>query len=141
MRIGQPVDVHADLYGGDVTYKAKVESLGVGTGSAFSLLPAQNATGNWIKIVQRVPVRVIFTDPKQLDEHPLRIGLSTVVDVNLHDGNGPMLAAQPPAQPRYDTTVYARQLGQADTVIAQIIHANMAGNARNGNDNDKAAGD
>ncbi|MDI3262832.1 MAG: efflux RND transporter periplasmic adaptor subunit [Fulvimonas sp.] len=130
MRIGQPVEVTADLYGGDVVYKARIESLGVGTGSAFSLLPAQNATGNWIKIVQRVPVRVAFTDPRQLDEHPLRIGLSTVTRVSLHDRSGPLLSAQPPAQPRYDTEVYARELAEADALIARIIHANMAGNAR-----------
>ncbi|WP_243040496.1 HlyD family efflux transporter periplasmic adaptor subunit [Dyella sedimenti] len=127
MRIGQPVDVRADVYGGAVTYKAKVQSLGVGTGSAFSLLPAQNATGNWIKIVQRVPVRVFFTDPKQLEEHPLRIGLSTKVEVNLHDQSGPLLARQAPAQPAFKTDVYDEQLAKADGLIAEIIHANMAG--------------
>ena len=127
MRIGQPVDIRSDVYGGAVTYKGKVESLGVGTGSAFALLPAQNATGNWIKIVQRIPVRIVFTDPKQLDQHPLRIGLSTDVDVSLHDQNGPMLAQQPPTQPAFSTDVYEKQLAQADGLIAQIIHANMAG--------------
>ena len=80
MRIGQPVEVHSDLYGGDVEYNGKVAALGLGTGSAFSLLPAQNASGNWIKIVQRVPVRIEL-DPKQLVEHPLRLGLSMSVDV------------------------------------------------------------
>jgi len=129
MRIGQPVEIRADLYGGSVKYAGKVQSLGVGTGSAFSLLPAQNATGNWIKIVQRVPVRVVFTDPKQLDEHPLRIGLSTRVEVSLHDQNGPMLARRPPVQPPFSTDVYAKELAQADGVIAQIIHANLAGGA------------
>jgi len=127
MRIGQPVEIRADLYGGSVTYKGKVESLGVGTGSAFSLLPAQNATGNWIKIVQRVPVRVFFTDPKQLEEHPLRIGLSTKVSVNLHDQSGPLLANKTPTQPAFNTDVYKQQLAKADGVIAEIIHANMAG--------------
>jgi membrane fusion protein (multidrug efflux system) len=92
MRIGQPVEIDSDVYGGSVKYKGKVESLGVGTGSAFSLLPAQNATGNWIKIVQRIPVRVVFTDPQQLDQHPLRLGMSLKVDVNLHDQSGPTLA-------------------------------------------------
>jgi membrane fusion protein (multidrug efflux system) len=130
MRIGQPVEIRADVYGGDVTYKGMVQSLGVGTGSAFSLLPAQNATGNWIKIVQRVPVRVVFTDPQQLDKHPLRIGLSTDVTVDLHDQQGPMLAQQPPTKPAFSTDVYQRQLAQADGVIAQIIHANMAGNGK-----------
>jgi membrane fusion protein (multidrug efflux system) len=127
MRIGQPVEIRSDVYGGSVTYKGKVESLGVGTGSAFSLLPAQNATGNWIKIVQRVPVRVFFTDPKQLDEHPLRIGLSTKVSVNLHDTSGPLLAKQAPTQPAFNTDVYKEQLAKADGMIADIIHANMAG--------------
>jgi len=127
MRIGQPVEIRADVYGGAVTYKGKVESLGVGTGSAFSLLPAQNATGNWIKIVQRVPVRVFFTDPKQLEDHPLRIGLSTKVSVNLHDTSGALLAKQSPTQPAFSTDVYKAQLAKADGVIAEIIHANMAG--------------
>jgi membrane fusion protein, multidrug efflux system len=127
MRIGQPVEIRADVYGGAVTYQGKVESLGVGTGSAFSLLPAQNATGNWIKIVQRVPVRVFFTDPKQLEDHPLRIGLSTKVSVNLHDQSGPLLAKQAPTQPAFNTDVYKQQLAKADGMIAEIIHANMAG--------------
>ncbi|OZB60034.1 MAG: EmrA/EmrK family multidrug efflux transporter periplasmic adaptor subunit [Lysobacterales bacterium 14-68-21] len=127
MRIGQPVDITTDLYGDDVVYKGKVQSLGVGTGSAFSLLPAQNATGNWIKIVQRVPVRVVFTEPKQLDAHPLRIGLSSDVTVSLHDQNGPMLARQSPAAPVLNTDVYEQQLAKADDLIARIIHANMAG--------------
>jgi membrane fusion protein (multidrug efflux system) len=129
MRIGQPVEIKADVYGGAVTYKGKVESLGVGTGSAFALLPAQNATGNWIKIVQRVPVRVFFDDPKQLDEHPLRIGLSTKVDVNLRDQSGPLLSKQAPTQPAFNTDVYLQQLAKADGMIAQIIHANMAGDS------------
>jgi membrane fusion protein (multidrug efflux system) len=127
MRIGQPVDIRADVYGGSVIYKGKVESLGVGTGSAFSLLPAQNATGNWIKIVQRVPVRVFFTDPTQLEDHPLRIGLSTKVEVNLHDQKGLLLANQAPTQPAFKTDVYKEQLAKADGMIAEIIHANMAG--------------
>jgi membrane fusion protein (multidrug efflux system) len=127
MRLGQPVEVTADVYGGSVKYKGTVESLGVGTGSAFSLLPAQNATGNWIKIVQRVPVRIFFTEPKQLDEHPLRIGLSTDVEVSLHDQSGPMLAQKAPTAPAFNTDVYAKQLAQANIVIDQIIHANTAG--------------
>ncbi|HEX7817649.1 efflux RND transporter periplasmic adaptor subunit [Dyella sp.] len=131
MRIGQPVDITADVYGGSVKYKGTVQSLGVGTGSAFSLLPAQNATGNWIKIVQRVPVRIFFTDAKQLDEHPLRIGLSTDVEVGLHDQTGPMLAQKPQTAPVFNTDVYAKQMAQANTVIEQIIHENMAGGSDN----------
>jgi membrane fusion protein (multidrug efflux system) len=127
MRIGQPVEIESDVYGGDVKYKGKVQSLGVGTGSAFSLLPAQNATGNWIKIVQRIPVRIQFDDPAMLQKHPLRLGMSLTVDVNLHDRSGPTLAQQPPTKPAFSTDVYAQQSAKADAMIAQIIHANMAG--------------
>jgi len=91
------------------------------------LLPAQNATGNWIKIVQRVPVRIVFTEPKQLDDKPLRIGLSLDVAVNLHDQNGPMLAQQAPTQAAFSTDIYRQQLVKADQEIEQVIHANMAG--------------
>lgn len=125
MRIGQPVEVSADLYGSSVKYSGTVDSLGAGTGSAFALLPAQNATGNWIKIVQRVPVR-IHLSPDQLKDHPLRIGLSTVVDVDLHDQSGPTLAQQPPQQASYTTQVYDRQLEEADQLIARLIHQNSA---------------
>ena len=127
MRIGQPVEITSDVYGGSVTYKGQVQSLGVGTGSAFSLLPAQNATGNWIKIVQRIPVRVVFTDPSQLDKYPLRIGMSLVTDVNLHDQNGLMLSKTPRTEPLFSTDVYNHQLVEANVQIEQIIHANMAG--------------
>ncbi|MFC3653127.1 efflux RND transporter periplasmic adaptor subunit [Dyella humi] len=125
MRIGQPVEITSDVYGGSVKYKGTVESLGVGTGSAFSLLPAQNATGNWIKIVQRIPVRVVFTDPSQLDQHPLRIGMSLDTEVNLHDQNGPTLAQSARSEPRFSTDVYQNQLAAANAQIEQIIHANM----------------
>ncbi|MBC3437246.1 HlyD family efflux transporter periplasmic adaptor subunit [Pseudomonas sp. BW16M2] len=125
MRIGQPVEITADLYGSEVRYTGTVDSLGAGTGSAFALLPAQNATGNWIKIVQRVPVR-IHLDPEQLKKHPLRIGLSTVTEVDLHDQNGPALAQQPPQQASYTTQVYDRQLVEADDLIARLIHENSA---------------
>jgi membrane fusion protein, multidrug efflux system len=127
MRLGQPVEIESDVYGGKVKYKGKVESLGVGTGSAFSLLPAQNATGNWIKIVQRIPVRIVFDDPSQLDKHPLRLGMSLTVDVSLHDQNGPTLAQQSPTQPAFSTDVYKQQLAKADAAISRIVHANMAG--------------
>ncbi|KAF1006095.1 MAG: Multidrug export protein EmrA [Luteibacter sp.] len=126
MRIGQPVDVTADVYGSDVVYKGKIRSLGVGSGSAFSILPAQNATGNWIKIVQRVPVRVVFTDPKQLDDKPLRLGLSTKVTVSLHEQNGDLLAKQAPTQPEFSTDVYDKRLDGADAEIARVIHENAS---------------
>jgi membrane fusion protein (multidrug efflux system) len=125
MRIGQPVDIEADLYGSDVKYSGTVDSVGAGTGSAFALLPAQNATGNWIKIVQRVPVR-IHINSDELAQHPLRIGLSTVVDVNLHDQSGPVLAQQPPRQASFTTDVYVKQLAEADTLINRLIHENSA---------------
>ena len=125
MRLGQPVEIESDVYGGKVKYKGKVESLGVGTGSAFSLLPAQNATGNWIKIVQRVPVR-IHINAEELAKHPLRVGLSTQVEVNLHDQSGPVLAQQPPQKASFSTNVYAEQLAQADAVITRLIHENSA---------------
>jgi len=126
MRLGQPVTIESDVYGGKVEYKGKVQSLGVGTGSAFSLLPAQNATGNWIKIVQRVPVRIVFDDPAQLDKNPLRLGMSLNVEVSLHDQSGPALAQQSPTKPAFSTDVYQKQLDSADAEIARIIHANMA---------------
>jgi membrane fusion protein, multidrug efflux system len=126
MRLGQPVEIESDVYGGKVKYKGKVESLGVGTGSAFSLLPAQNATGNWIKIVQRIPVRIVFDDPTQLDKHPLRLGMSLTVDVSLHDQSGQTLAQQSPTQPAFSTDVYKQQLAKADDAITRIVHANMA---------------
>ncbi|WP_296000714.1 efflux RND transporter periplasmic adaptor subunit, partial [Rugamonas sp.] len=80
IRVGQHADIVADMYGGKVVFHGKVPGLSAGTGSAFSLLPAQNASGNWIKVVQRLPVRVAL-DPKELAEHPLRIGLSCGVAV------------------------------------------------------------
>jgi membrane fusion protein (multidrug efflux system) len=130
MRIDQPVTITSDVYGNAVTYNGKVLELGVGTGSAFSLLPAQNATGNWIKIVQRVPVRVVFTEPTQIGVHPLRVGMSLNVKVNLHDESGPMLAQESPSQAAFSTDVYQQQLNESDALIAQIIHTNMAGSVK-----------
>ncbi|HET7267313.1 MAG TPA: HlyD family efflux transporter periplasmic adaptor subunit [Oleiagrimonas sp.] len=124
MRIGQPVELTSDLYGGSVTYHGKIESLGIGTGSAFSLLPAQNATGNWIKIVQRVPVRISL-DKDELKKHPLRIGLSMSASVNLHDQNGPMLAQQTHDKPAFTTDVYKQQLADANALIDKIVEANL----------------
>ncbi|MCD9097147.1 HlyD family efflux transporter periplasmic adaptor subunit [Luteimonas fraxinea] len=126
MRIGQPVEVHADLYGSDVRYDGRVASLGMGTGSAFSLLPAQNASGNWIKIVQRVPVRIEL-DPKQVVEHPLRLGLSMHVDVAIRDQDGAVLASvdAPRNTPLLSTDAYAEQLAQADALIERTIAQNL----------------
>ncbi|HTV86914.1 MAG TPA: efflux RND transporter periplasmic adaptor subunit [Dyella sp.] len=125
MRVGQPVTLHADVYGSSVTYHGRVAGFSAGTGSAFSLLPPQNATGNWIKIVQRLPVRVAL-DPKELQAHPLRIGLSVVAQVDLHDERGANLNDVPDTV--YQTPVFADYGSQADARIAQIIAQN-AGDA------------
>jgi len=124
MRIGQPVELTSDLYGGDVTYHGRVSSLGLGTGSAFSLLPPQNASGNWIKIVQRVPVRIAL-DPKEVAAHPLRLGLSMATDVGLRDQSGPVLASAPPVKPVLATRAYDRQLADADALIDRIVRENL----------------
>ena len=126
MRLGQPVKLTSDLYGGDVEYDGRLASLGLGTGSAFALLPAQNASGNWIKIVQRVPVRVVL-DPRQLAAHPLRLGMSMSVDVAIRDQQGPVLPAAVRAEPLLTTQAYARQLQDADALIDKVIRANLAG--------------
>jgi membrane fusion protein (multidrug efflux system) len=93
MRVGQPVEVSADVYGGSVKYHGKLVGLSAGSGNAFALLPSQNASGNWIKIVQRVPVRIAL-DPQELKAHPLRVGLSTTVTVAIRDTSGPLIASQ-----------------------------------------------
>jgi membrane fusion protein (multidrug efflux system) len=125
MRLGQPVELTSDVYGGDIEYSGKLASLGLGTGSAFSLLPAQNASGNWIKIVQRVPVRIEL-DPKQLAAHPLRLGMSMSVDVTIRDQDGDVLPAAMPAKPVLSTQAYARQLSDADALIRGIVQDNLA---------------
>ncbi|MBU9648488.1 EmrA/EmrK family multidrug efflux transporter periplasmic adaptor subunit [Burkholderia multivorans] len=126
MRIGQPVELTADIYGSSVVYHGKVVGFSAGTGSAFSLLPAQNATGNWIKVVQRLPVRIEL-DPKDLDRHPLRIGLSMQVDVNIKDERGDQLVNVPNTV--YQTDVFAKYGDEADAEIARIIAENAGGNA------------
>jgi membrane fusion protein (multidrug efflux system) len=128
IRIGQPVKIVSDLYGDDAEFHGKVIGLGAGTGSVFSLLPAQNATGNWIKVVQRVPVRVSL-DNKELDRHPLRIGLSTEVTVDITHDQGPVLAGAPAQQPMAQTDVYQHMASKADAEAEQIIHANLPQNA------------
>ena len=124
VRVGQTATIVADAYP-DHRWEAVVTSIAPATGAEFAILPPQNATGNWIKIVQRVPVR-IHINPDELAKNPLRIGLSTVVDVNLHDQSGPVLAQQPPKQASFTTDVYTRQLADADTLIARLIHENSA---------------
>jgi membrane fusion protein (multidrug efflux system) len=125
MRVGQPVTLRADVYGGKAVYHGKLVGLSAGTGSAFALLPAQNASGNWIKIVQRLPVRVQL-DPDELRAHPLRIGLSVTATVDIRDTSGPLVSRQVrrvpiPSQPSLanDSAVEAR--------IARIIQENLGG--------------
>ena len=123
MRIGQPVTVIADLYGGQVKYHGTVAGMGLGTGAAFALLPAQNATGNWIKVVQRVPVRIAL-EARELAAHPLRIGLSTNASVDVHDDSGPQLAPAPRQEPVLTTSAYDIDRGEITARIAQIIGEN-----------------
>ena len=130
MRIGQQVTLKSDLYGSKVEFKGKVQSLGVGTGSAFSLLPAQNATGNWIKIVQRVPVRIAL-DPNELARHPLQIGLSMQVDVDTRNREGARLPQPTLPTPASTTDVYDSVDAAAAQRIKAIIAANDQGVARN----------
>lgn len=122
LRIGQPVLLTADAYP-NITYHGKIFGVGVGTGAAFSLLPPQNATGNWIKIVQRLPVRIAL-DPKEIQKHPLQIGLSMHVTTNIHDRNGPRLALIPKAKPVYTTDVYSKQDAKVSRIIQTILQEN-----------------
>ena len=124
LRIGQPAEMEADVYGQKVVYHGKVVGLGAGTGAAFALLPAQNATGNWIKVVQRVPVRIAI-DAKDLAEHPLRVGLSMDVTVNTEDGSGKSLADAPRTSPAASTAVFDAQQEAADQRVERIITANL----------------
>jgi membrane fusion protein (multidrug efflux system) len=124
IRIGQSARIEADIYGGDIEYTGKVVGLGAGTGSAFALLPPQNASGNWIKVVQRVPVRVEL-DAAQLKESPLRIGLSTSVLVDTHDRSGQVLAGVGAQGPVAQTDVYARDLAEAEAEADAIVAANL----------------
>jgi len=123
IRIGQPVKLKADVYGSKVEFDGKVAGLGAGTGAAFALLPAQNATGNWIKVVQRVPVRIAL-DARQLQGHPLRIGLSMDVEVDVANQDGKSLSDAPRTAPVVRTQVFDVALTEADSRIAHIIADN-----------------
>lgn len=126
LRIGQPATITTDIYGSDVVFHGRVAGLSAGSGNAFALLPPQNASGNWIKIVQRLPVRIAL-EPKELDKHPLRIGLSVQVEVATDDGDTAGTLLGKPASP-----VFKKQDGEGDLAavnarIAQIIAANRGG--------------
>jgi membrane fusion protein (multidrug efflux system) len=117
MRVGQPVEVRSDVYGRSVKYHGKLVGLSAGSGSAFALLPAQNASGNWIKIIQRVPVRIVL-DPQELASHPLRVGLSTTVTVDIRDTSGALVASQVRSEP----IPAQSSLGDDPEVEARIAH-------------------
>jgi len=122
MRIGQPVRVTADVYGGSVTYHGRIAGLAAGSGSAFALLPPQNASGNWIKIVQRVPVRVEL-DRKELEAHPLRIGLSIDAEVDVRNQSGPLVSEE--VRPRVaDDTTARVDIAAVNRAIVNIVAAN-----------------
>ncbi len=127
MRIGQPVRLHADLYGNQIEYRGRITGLGAGTGGAFALLPPQNATGNWIKVVQRLPVRIAL-EPAQLKEHPLLIGLSMHAEVEIRDTRGSQLAAAPRAVQAWVPA--ADKTGEAEARVQAIITANLGAGRR-----------
>ncbi len=112
------------MYGNKIEYRGTVAGMGVGTGAAFALLPAQNATGNWIKVVQRVPVRIAL-DAQQVQEHPLRVGLSMDVQVDTRERGGASLAEAPRSGPLAQTRVYEQLEDGADAQVARIIEANL----------------
>ena len=124
IRIGQAATVETDMYGSKVIYHGKVLGMSAGTGSAFSLLPAQNATGNWVKVVQRLPVRISL-DPLELKAHPLRIGLSTVVSVDTRRTDGPMLGSAAPAAPAYVTQAFGQPMREAEAAASAIVAKNL----------------
>jgi membrane fusion protein (multidrug efflux system) len=127
IQVGQPATVSTDIYGSHVEYHGTVASISAGSGGAFSLLPPQNATGNWIKVVQRVPVRIAL-DPAELAKHPLRVGLSTVVNIDTHNRNAQTETALPLPVTTLGTTVFASQLltaeHKADAIIARVVGRN-----------------
>jgi membrane fusion protein (multidrug efflux system) len=124
IRVGQPATLTADLYGGSVEYHGTVVGFSAGTGASFALLPAQNATGNWIKVVQRLPVRIVL-DPKDLAAHPLQVGLSMRVKVSTVERNGARLPQSAANAPTYATSVFDDADRQADARVEAIIAANL----------------
>jgi membrane fusion protein, multidrug efflux system len=124
LRIGQPVQVSVDMYGSHVQYHGKVLGLTAGTGSALAVLPTQNASGNWIKIVQRLPVRIGLS-PTELARHPLFLGLSANIDVSIRDLDGSALSQVPAWPASQRTNVYTEQDSGADRIIADILAANL----------------
>lgn len=128
LRLGQPVELSADVYGKKVVYHGSIDGLGAGTGAAFALLPAQNATGNWIKVVQRVPVRV-HLDANELVDHPLRLGLSMDARVDISKTDGRMLADETSTPVSVQTAVFDQDSREADARVQALI-AQHSGGAR-----------
>jgi membrane fusion protein, multidrug efflux system len=124
LRIGQPAEVRSDLYGGSFIYHGHVQGMSAGTGAAFALLPAQNASGNWIKVVQRVPVRIRIDDA-DLAKSPLRVGLSATVTADTTDLNGPVLAQESADRPVGDTQVYTQDLEKANAEADAVVRRNL----------------
>ena len=124
IRVGQPATLIADLYGGSVEYHGTVVGFSAGTGASFALLPAQNATGNWIKVVQRLPVRIAL-DPRDLAAHPLQVGLSMRVKVSTVNRDGTRLPQSAANAPAYATSVFDDADRQANARIEAIIAANL----------------
>ncbi len=124
VRLGQSVELSSDLYGSGVTYRGTVIGFDAGTGSAFSVLPAQNATGNWIKVTQRVPVRIAI-DPAEVERHPLRLGLS--MHVSIQSGQSVAADKQTPAHDLYTTMVFDNELRNADALVDSVIRQNGGG--------------
>jgi membrane fusion protein (multidrug efflux system) len=126
LRLGQAAEVRSDLYGGSFIYHGHVKGMAAGTGAAFALLPAQNASGNWIKVVQRVPVRIQIDDT-DLAKSPLRVGLSATVTVDTTNRSGPVLPQDAADQPVGDTQVYTRDLDKANAEADAVVSQNLGG--------------
>jgi membrane fusion protein (multidrug efflux system) len=124
LRIGQAAEVRSDLYGGSFVYHGHVTGMAAGTGAAFALLPAQNASGNWIKVVQRVPVRVQL-DGADLAKSPLRVGLSATVTVDTTNEEGPVLPREAADQPVGDTQVYSQGFEKANAEADAVVRSNL----------------
>ncbi|NGX37995.1 MAG: Multidrug export protein EmrA [Chlamydiae bacterium] len=124
VRVGQPVKLTSDIYGGDVVYHGEVVGLSAGTGSVLSVLPPQNATGNWIKIVQRLPVRVRL-EPSEIKRNPLHLGLSMNVTIDIHDTSGKMIPAPMPPGALYSTDIFEKQDEGVDQIVQKILEQNI----------------
>ena len=120
VRIGQPVSIVTDVYGDEVVFRGRVAGQEAGTGSAFAAVPAQNATGNWIKVVQRVPVRIAL-DPAEVARHPLRLGLSARVAIDTRDRSGPALLQAGVQRQHYTTAVFRDEGAEAERIVARVL--------------------